>query len=92
MQEQHTFAATTGELVDEEACATEEDIRCALHEREVIIKIAGCDQELVLTYLNHLAYGVARKGDVASPLISVPPDASTAECDARSRRIADYQA
>src|SRR5579883_2511092 len=89
VQQDHTLAAATGELVDKDACAAEQDIGRALHKGEVVIDVAGGEEELVLTHLNHLAWlqaqhddlphRIARERDIARSLSLVDKDLQARE-------------
>ncbi len=65
MQQQHALAALACELINEQACAAEENIGSALYECEAVIDIAGRYQELMLAHLNHLSGPQAQRNDLA---------------------------
>src|SRR5712692_248174 len=74
MQQYHALTTASSKLVNEQTCATEENVRCALDEGKAIIDVACSNQELMLAYLNHLSRlqtqsdnltdRIAREGDV----------------------------
>src|SRR5947209_18125709 len=55
VQQDHTLTIHRRELVNEQTCAAEENVGCSFLESKTIINIAGCNQELMLAYLNHLS-------------------------------------